>query len=89
MSEITFRRFKEEDIEHMINTLEPLCTRETRNLISYYNTAMVNRDIYGKLSYINKLMYGKPLSLIQSNAQRQKHLVKTTDGEVEYNRNAA
>lgn len=80
---------KEEDIEHMINTLEPLCTRETRNLISYYNTAMVNRDIYGKLSYINKLLYGRPLSLIQSNAQRQKQLVKTTDGEVEYSRNAA
>ena len=61
----------------------------TRNLISYYNTAMVNRDIYGKLSYINKLLYGRPLSLIQSNAQRQKQLVKTSDGEVEYNRNAA
>ena len=41
------------------------------------------------LTKLNKLMYGKPLSLIQSNAQRQKHLVKTTDGEVEYNRNAA
>ena len=80
---------KEDDIEHMITTLEPLCTRETRNLISYYNTAMVNRDIYGKLSYINKLMYGKPLSLIQSTAQRQKQLVKTSDGDVEYSRNAA
>ena len=80
---------KEEDVEHIITTLEPLCTRETRNFISYYNTAMVNRDIYGKLSYINKLLYGRPLSLIQSNAQRQKQLVKTSDTELEYTRNVA
>ena len=78
-----------EDIEHMINTLEPLCTRETRNLMSYYNTAIKNKDIYAKLSYINKVLYGKPLSLIQSQSQRQKQLVKTSDVENDYTRNVA
>lgn len=77
---------KEEDLENMINCLEPLHTRESRNLISYYKTALANKDIYSKLSQINKIIYGRPLSLIQSKSQRQKQLVKT--GEVDY-RNAA
>lgn len=68
---------KEEDLENMMNSLEPLHTRESRNLISYYKTALSNRDIYAKLSYINKILYGRPLSLIQSQSQRQKQLIKT------------
>lgn len=78
---------KEEDLESMINSLEPLHTRESRNLISYYKMALANRDIYAKLSYINKLIYGRPLSLIQSKSQRQKQLIKT-QGDSDY-RNAA
>lgn len=67
---------KEEAVEDMIAALAPLKTRETRNLMSYYNTAIKNKDIYAKLSYINKVLYGKPLSLIQSQSQRQKQLIK-------------
>ena len=78
---------KEETLEDMIASLAPLQTRETRNLMSYYNTAIKNKDIYAKLSYINKVLYGKPLSLIQSQSQRQKQLVKA-QGEFDF-RNAA
>ena len=33
-----------------------------------------NADIYRKISYINKIMYNEPLTLIQS--EKQKQLVK-------------
>ena len=49
--------------------------------------ALANRDIYAKLSYLNKILYGRPLSLIQSESQKQKQLVKTNN-EVDY-RNVA
>ena len=78
---------KEEDLCNIINSLEPLNTRESRNLISYYKMALGNRDIYAKLSYLNKILYGRPLSLIQSESQKQKQLVKTNN-EGEY-RNVA
>ena len=72
---------KEETLEDMIASLAPLQTRETRNLMSYYNMALSNRDIYSKLSNINKIIYDKPLTLIQSKRQKQKQLVKSV-GEV-------
>ena len=64
----------EEALQGMVDSLKKLNTRETRNLASYYNMALKNRDIYSKLSNINKMVYGKPLTLIQS--KRQKQLVK-------------
>ena len=64
----------EEALQGMVDSLKKLNTRETRNLASYYNMALKNRDIYSKLSTINKMVYGKPLTLIQS--KRQKQLVK-------------
>jgi hypothetical protein len=64
----------EETLQGMVDSLKKLNTREARNLASYYNMALKNRDIYSKLSTINKMVYGKPLTLIQS--KRQKQLVK-------------
>lgn len=64
----------EETLQSMVDSLKKLNTRESRNLASYYNMALRNRDIYSKLSTINKMVYGKPLTLIQS--KRQKQLVK-------------
>lgn len=67
----------EETLQGMVETLRKLNTRESRNLASYYNMALSNRDIYAKLSTINKLVYDKPLTLIQSKRQKQKQLVKS------------
>lgn len=68
---------KEDSLSDMVDALKKVNTRESRNLSSYYNMALDNRDIYSKLSYINKLVYDKPLDLIQSKKQKQKQLVKT------------
>ena len=39
--------------------------------------AIDNRDVYAKMSYVNKLISDKPLDLIQSEAQRRnKQFVK-------------
>ena len=64
----------EDTLQGMVESLKRVNTRESRNLASYYNMALSNRDIYTKLSMINKILYDKPLSLIQS--KRQKRLVK-------------
>lgn len=66
----------EETLQGMVESLRKLNTRESRNLASYYNMALRNRDIYSKLSAINKIVYDKPLTLIQSKRQKQKQLVK-------------
>jgi hypothetical protein len=44
--------------------------------------AKSNANIYTKISYINKIIYDKPLTLIQSKSQKEKQLVKKMD-EVE------
>ncbi len=67
----------EEQFMSILNSLSKVNTRESRNMNSYYNMACDNRDIYSKLSYINKLVYAKPLNLIRSQHQRQKQFVKT------------
>lgn len=64
----------EEKVQSIVETLNRVNTRETRNFNSYYTMACDNRDIYSKLSYVNKLVHDKPLELIKS--ERQKQLVK-------------
>ena len=56
-------------------------TREYKNLNNYYKMAINNTEIFTRLSYIHKLLYGKPLVIIQSN-QKPKQLYKKKD-EVE------
>lgn len=67
----------EEQLQGIVEALNKVNTRESRNLNSYYNMACDNRNVYSKLSYVNKLINDKPLDLIQSQRQRQKQFVKT------------
>lgn len=73
----------EDSIQDVLKSLEQLNTRDARNLRNYYNMALANQNIYAKISYINKLIYDRPLSLIQSKSQRQKQLIKTNNMESE------
>ena len=78
----------EDQMQTMLKSLEKLNTKDARGLKNYYNIALSNRDIYTKLSYINKLLYQKPLSLIFSQAQKEKiakekQLIKTIDTSLE------
>lgn len=67
----------EGQLQGIIDSLNKVNTREARNLNSYYNMASDNRDIYSKLSYVNRLVNDKPLALIQSQRQREKQFIKT------------
>ena len=67
----------EDSLQEIVNALKKLNTRDSRNLVNYYNMAMSNRDIYAKLSTVNKILYDKPLTLIQSKRQKTKQLVKS------------
>lgn len=73
----------EEKLSSIIEALDKVNTRESRNLRSYYSMAQDNRDVYSKLSIVNKLVNDKPLDLICSKKQREKQLVKvgTVQGE--------
>jgi hypothetical protein len=72
----------EERLQDTLKALQNINTRDYRNLNNYYKMAKSNTDIYTKISYINKIIYDKPLTLIQSQSQKQKQLVKKMD-EVE------
>lgn len=73
----------EDSIQDILKSLEQLNTRDARNLRNYYNMALANQNIYAKISYINRLIYDRPLSLIQSKSQKQKQLVKVNNIESE------
>ncbi len=65
-----------EDMENVLKGLEALNTKDARSLRKYYNMALTNKEIYSKLSYINRLLYNRPYTLIQSKKQRERQLVK-------------
>lgn len=67
----------EDTLQGMVDALGKLNTRDSRNLSNYYKMALSNRDIYSKLSSVNKIIYDKPLTLIQSKRQKQKQLIKS------------
>ncbi len=66
----------EDSIQDVLKALEVINTKDSRNLRNYYNMAQTNKDIYSKISYINKIIYDKPLSLIKSANQKQKQFIK-------------
>lgn len=72
----------EESLQDTLKSLAVINTRDFRNLNNYYKIAKSNTEIYTKISYINKIIYDKPLALIHSKKQAQKQLVKKID-EVE------
>lgn len=73
----------ESSLQDTLNAMEILNTREYRNLNKYYSRAKSNTDIYTKISYISKIIYDQPLTIINSNKPKQ--LIKKKD-EVDYKR---
>lgn len=67
---------QEDTLQGVVESLKKINTRDTKSLCNYYNMALGNRDIYSKISQVHKLVYDKPLTLIQSKSQKQKQLVK-------------
>ncbi len=70
----------EEELQKVLSSLESIHTRDAKSLRNYYNMALSNKDIYSKISYINKIVNDEPLSLIQSKSQKQKQLIKVNQG---------
>ncbi|MBE6157235.1 MAG: hypothetical protein E7160_00345 [Firmicutes bacterium] len=69
----------EDTIMDTISSLEPLQTRDYRNLKNYYEIAKKNADVYKKLSLINNTLNNKPYTLIQSKRQKEKQKVKVKE----------
>lgn len=68
----------ESSLQDTLKSMEVLNTRDYRNLKNYYDMAKSNTDIYMKISYINKILYNKPLNLIK-NSDNQKQYIKKKD----------
>lgn len=66
----------EETMQQVLASFGKIHTRDTKSLNRYYSMAEENRDIYAKMTYVSKLVYGKPLDLIQSESQKNRQLVK-------------
>lgn len=71
----------EDNLNDILKSLEILNTRDSRNLRNYYDMALKNKEIYSRISYINQMIYGKPISLIRSQSQKQKQLIKVKESE--------
>lgn len=72
----------EDSLQDTLKALSVLKTRDFKNLNKYYQMAKSNSDIYTRMSYISQILYGKPLSLIQT-PKKSKQFIKRID-EVEY-----
>lgn len=77
----------EDSLEETLKALSNINTRDYRNLNKYYKMAKSNRDIYTRISYINKVLYDKPLTLIQAKKQVPKRLVKKME-DIDYGKAA-
>ncbi len=66
----------EETMQQVLASFEKICSRDTKSLNKYYSMAEENRDLYAKMTYVNKLVYGRPLDLIQSKSQKNRQLIK-------------
>ena len=62
--------------------LDKINYKDTKSLRNYYNMALANRDIYGKMSYVSKMVYDRSLNLIQSSSQKNKSKVKSEEREL-------
>lgn len=72
----------ENSLQDTLKALSVLKTRDFKNLNKYYNMAKSNSEIYTRMSYISQIIYGKPLTLIQT-PKKSKQFVKKID-EVDY-----
>ena len=76
---------REETITDMLESLDRINSKDTKSLRNYYNMALANRDIYGKMSYVSKMVYDRTFNLIQSSSQRKQsgvRLVKVEEREL-------
>ena len=76
---------REEIVVEMLESLDKINSKDTKSLRNYYNMALDNRDIYGKMSYVSKMVYDRTFNLIQSSSQRKQNgvrLVKVEEREL-------
>lgn len=66
----------EDSLQDTLKALSNIQTRDYKNLKNYYQMAKSNTEIYTRISYIHKLLYDKPLALIQAAKEEAKKLVK-------------
>lgn len=69
----------EEMIQSTIQLMEPLQTKDYKSLKKYYEIAQSNREVYSRLSLVNKLIYDRPYELIRTKTQKQKQYVKVKE----------
>ena len=86
MSVLSDHTIPEDSLQDTIKQLEVINTKDYRNLKNYYKMAKTNTDIYTKISYINNIIYNKPLTLIQTKQEGRQYIKK--DGRVDYNKAA-
>ena len=71
---------KVDDYKSILDVFELINTKETKALSKFYNVALENKEVYDKLSRVSKIIYNKPLGLIE-NPKKSKVLVKTMDSK--------
>ena len=76
----------EDSLQDTLKAMSSINTRDYRNLNKYYKMAKSNTEIYTKISYINKVIYDKPLVLRRLGNVGQKTLIKK---KVDYDYKAA
>ncbi len=67
-----------EEYKSILNSFKIIRTKETKALANFYMIAEENKEVYDKLTRISKILYNKPLGLIE-NPKKQKILIKTKD----------
>lgn len=66
----------EENLQKVVEGFNPIFTDVSMRIKKYYDMALSNKELYRKMSYVSKLIYNEPLSLIKSNRQKEKQLIK-------------
>lgn len=69
----------EDSLQDTLNALSSINTRDYRNLKKYYHMAKSNTEVYAKISYINKMIYDKPLSLMHTSPKQKQYIKKMED----------
>ena len=69
---------KEEDMNNMIASFNNTYSKDFKSLKKYKKIASHNKDVYGKVTYLNQLIYGKPINLIHK-AEKEKIKVYKND----------
>ena len=70
----------EESLLAIRDSFDKINSKDTKSLNNYYNMAIDNQDIYGKMSYVSMMVFGRPLNLIKSgNQKKTTQLVKSSE----------